>query len=864
MKFKKTFPCGEMENRVQYLRERVRVPAIVHDHEKVRNYQNMNHIVKRITILTGVFAAALGVFFFANNRWNSGQDQAVYMDMEAATLPGITVEMLGRDMNRLYGYRQEMNTTAAGENLTILPEDRALTVNITGGSVTGISYEVRSMDRGRLVEKTDVTDWQQTETGIAAVLPIQNLLTKEREYQLKIQLDTENFGPVYYYTRILWTDSAEHARAMVDLAADFSMKTFDYEQARSLATYLESSPSEDNSTFGHTSIHSSFSQLTWGKLNMQPEGTAEIRLKELDGVMCGIQLSYQAKRQGEGAEETYEVEEDFTMKWNELRIYMMQYDRTVNQIFAGDRSEYSGKRILLGITGDDRLEMVKSAGGKVCAYRVNRDLWSFEPGDRRAVKIFSFRDDDSTDVRSNYDHHDVRILSVEDSGDVDFLVYGYMNRGNHEGENGIAGYHYTASENALEERYFIPYSGSYEQLAADLECLTTQTAGGMLYLYVDHAIYGIDMNSRENMVVADSLTDGTFAVSTDKKRIAWQEGTLYESSALHLMDLETGEKRDVRAGNGEYVRTLGFVGRDLVYGTARAEDVWLVNGRTENLPMYNVRIINDQMEEETSYEKSGTYISEVTVDESRIHLKRVVKTGPHSYMDSPEDTIVCNAELGNGTLEGIGWYASPEKGRVYFVELDEELKSGRSIRFAAPKRVSCEQSDRLELKSNYQLSAMEFYAYGSGHLLKVTTDFSEALQLAYDHMGFVTDKDRNILWDRVKRGNIRNIRDPQSAFAPLARHLDTFTESQVFETENLAVLNARGSSLAQMLYFIDQGIPVAAYTGEGQYLILCGFDQYNVTVFDPQSGELYKAGLNDSTEYFRVRGNDFICAVSLP
>ena len=331
----------------------------------------MNHIVKRIAILSGVFAAALGVFFFANNRWNSGQDQAVYMDMEAASLPSVTVQMLDRDMNRLYGYRQEMNTTAAGETLTILPEDRALTVRITEGTVTGISYEVRSMDRERLVERTEVSDWRQTDDGILAVLPIQNLLTKEREYQLKIQLDTENFGPVYYYTRILWTDAADNARAMVDLAADFSMKTFDYEQARSLTTYLETSPSEDNSTFGHTSIHSSFSQLTWGKLDMQPEANVEIHLKELDGVMCGIQLSYQAKRQGEGGTEIYEVEEDFTMKWNELRIYMMQYDRTVNQIFSGDRSEYSGKRILLGITGDDRVELVKSAGGKVLAYRIN-------------------------------------------------------------------------------------------------------------------------------------------------------------------------------------------------------------------------------------------------------------------------------------------------------------------------------------------------------------------------------------------------------------------------------------------------------------------------------------------------------------
>ena len=824
----------------------------------------MNHIIKRIAILSGVFAAALGVFFFANNRWNSGQDQAVYMDMESATLPGITMQMAGRSMNRLYGYRQEMNTAAAGETLTILPEDRALNIQISGGGVTGIHYEIRSMDRERLVEKTDLTDWQQTENGILAALPIQNLLTKEREYQLKIQLDTENFGPVYYYTRILWTDAAEHASDMINLAADFSTKTFDYEQARSLTTYLETSPSEDNTTFGHTSIHSSFSQLTWGKLGMQPQGNVEIRLKELDGVMCSVQLSYQAKRQGEWGEETYEVEENFTMKWNELRIYLMQYDRTVNQIFAGDRSEYSGKRILLGITGDDRVEAVKSAGGNVTAYRVNRDLWSYASADRRAVKVFSFRDDDSTDVRSNYDHHDIKILSVNDNGDVDFLVYGYMNRGNHEGENGIVGYHYTSAGNALEERYFIPYSGSYEQLESDLDQLASQTESGMLYLYVDHAIYGIDMNSRENMVLADSLVEGTFAVSSDKKRIAWQEDSLYESQTLYLMDLETGETRDIRAGDGDYVRTLGFVGRDLVYGTARAEDTWQVNGRTENLPMYNVRIINDQMQEETSYEKNGSYISEVTVDESRIHLKRVVKTGAHSYAESPEDTIVCNAELENSKLDGIGWFASPEKERVYFVQLDDEIKNGRSIRMQAPKRVSYEQSDRLDLKSNYQLPDMEFYAYGNGHLLKVTTDFSEALQLAYDQMGFVTDENRNILWNRVKRGNIRNIRDVQSAFAPLARHLDSFTESTVYETEKLAVLDARGSSLMQMLYFIDQGIPLAAYTGEGQYLILCGFDQYNVTVYNPQTGELYKAGLNDSTEFFRVRGNDFICAVNLP
>ena len=82
--------------------------------------------------------------------------------------------------------------------------------------------------------------------------------------------------------------------------------------------------------------------------------------------------------------------------------------------------------------------------------------------------------------------------------------------------------------------------------------------------------------------------------------------------------------------------------------------------------------------------------------------------------------------------------------------------------------------------------------------------------------------------------------------------------------DGVTVLDARGCTMLQMLYFIDQGIPVMGYTGEGSYLLLCGFDQYNVTVYDPVSRETYKVGLNDSTEFFRARGNDFVCAVDGP
>lgn len=823
----------------------------------------MKKTLKKAMILAVIFVAAV-IFYFAFNKVNRDQEGNVYASMERAALPVAYVSMYGRDMNCMHGYRQDMGSVTARDSLTILPEDRALGIRLTdySGTILGIRYEIRSLDLQRLVENTRLENWESGENGVTAVLPIQNLLTKEREYLLRLDVETEEYGTVYYYTRIMQTDNP-NVQSMIDLAVDFSARTFDYEQAKSLVTYLETNETEDNSTFGRTTIRSSFSQLTWGRLKMQPVGDVRVTLRELDGVMASIQLNYLTTRQGEEeSAEYYEVEENFTLKWNSLRTYMMDYERSVNQIFQGNQDSYAGKRIMLGITNDNRVGVRRSEGGKVLAFLANRDLWSYDQDERRAVKIFSFRGEEEEDVREGYGRHDIRILDVKDSGDMDFLVYGYMNRGSHEGQMGVVCYHYDESQNAIEERFFIPVQSTYEQLEADVKQLATKTGTDMLYLYVDHAIYGIDLQSNEYMVVADALSEGNYAISADKSRIAWQEGgKLYESKSLNLMDLESGEKKEIHAAEGELVRTLGFVGRDLVYGLAREGDLWLENGRIRDLPMYALEIMNEKMEVETRYEKEGYHISGVSVEESRVHLKRVSKLAGQNYAEAQEDTIVCNAGMGPDQMEGIGWYASQDKGKLYFVQVDNEIRSSRNIKVSMPKRVSYDNSETLELKSNYQLQGMEFYAYGGGQLLGISQDFSEAVQLAYDRMGIVVGQNQQILWSRVNREAIRNIKDPLAAFAPLQYHMDGFSSSKSF-SDGVTLLDARGCSMMQVLYFVDQGIPVLAYTGEEEYLLLCGYDQYNVTVYNPVTRETMKVGLNDGTEYFRLRGNDFVCAIA--
>ena len=48
---------------------------------------------------------------------------------------------------------------------------------------------------------------------------------------------------------------------------------------------------------------------------------------------------------------------------------------------------------------------------------------------------------------------------------------------------------------------------------------------------------------------------------------------------------------------------------------------------------------------------------------------------------------------------------------------------------------------------------------------------------------------------------------------------------------------------------------------EGGYELIAGYDQYNVTIFNPETKEARKMGLNDASQYFSSVGNDFVCGL---
>ena len=825
----------------------------------------MKRTLQKAGILFLIFIAAL-VIYFVSARNTMEKENTVYTSMEEPSLPVVYTKLNGKEINCLHGYMQDMGNQAARDSISVLPENRELGIKITeyGNTITGISYEVRNLSLDRLIERTDITEWDSSEGITTAVLPIQNLLMRNEPYYLTLNVSTSE-SQIRYYTRIVWPDN-NYAYDMVSLAEEFSRKSLDYEQARELVSYLETNDTEDNSSLGHVTIRASFSHLTWDGLDVEMAGEPQVTLQEFDGIMGQVKVRYTvAITESDNTRTLVDTEDNFTMKWNEKRIYLMNYERNANEMFTGEREAFSGKRILLGITNDNMIKSVKSPKSRYLAFKTGGDLWCYDQTDNELVRIFTFDSSKDDGVRSRYDRHDVKILSVQEDGTVDFLVYGYMNRGKYEGRMGVIYYSYDAEKDTVNEKFYLASSESFEKVREDVNNLSYLSQNSMMYLMLEGSVYGIDLKSNESLVVAQGLTKGSFAVSGDGSRIAWQDGaSLYESEKVHVMDFNTAQKQEIAGAEGDFVRVLGFVGNDLIYGFSSSGDKWIVNGRTKGMPMYAMYIVDNEMQVESEYRKDGIYISDVVAEDGRIHLKRLVRLSENQYMYQDQDTIVCNQKVDDGELKGIGYFASQDRGRVYYVQADSDL-NGDKVDISAPKAFSYEFSSTLDISYASTAEAdtgMVFHAYGGGHYLGSSRSFSTAVDMAYGQMGFVTDGNQHIVWDRINRGPIRNIKSPVEEARKMTKYLESFDGSRMYE-EGLILIDAGGCSLNQILYYIDKGIPVIAYVDAGRYVLLSGYDQYNVTLYDPQTQETTKMGLNDATEYFKVLQNDFLCALTV-
>lgn len=840
----------------------------------------MKRAIIKGVLLGCIFALALMVLSRVMNQGNTDMTT----EMGEATYPVLSMYVGAYRVGSLHGYAQSMECAYLRDNLQPIGEDRKIDVKMDtyGRGIDNIAFEVRSLDGERLVESTLVEEYENREDEISFSITLKDLIENDTEYMLVFLVTPENSAPIRYYSRIILSESL-HIREKLDYIMDFHERTFDKDAAAELTKYLESNAEGDNTTFHKVTIHSSFNQVTWGDLPVRRVSEPCIIIRELAEQTGSFHMEYLVNIKNGKQTDYYRVNEFYRIRYTPDRMYLLDFERTMEQVFDEESDVYINDKIVLGITGEE-VVLKESDGGNVFAFTVADKLYSYNVTDNKLARLFSFygNTEELQDARSAYDRHDIRVLTVDETGNILFLVYGYMNRGRHEGCVGVALYAYNSMTNTVEEMAYVPYDKSYELLKMDIEELSYLSRTGIYYFMLDGSVYAVDVRTLSLQTVVTGLKEGGYHVSESNQMLVWQEGNdLYAASELVLMNLNTQKQTKIGAGAGEYISVVGFMGEDLIYGLARKRDVRENSTGITTFPMYCLKIQSDDGNVLKTYQKENVYVVESEITENQLTLSRVVYDAEsESYVPTQDDQIMNTEEVRDGS-NVLSFAVTETYETICQITVKEEIDA-RGLMRLTPKEILFE-GNRSVGELGEGPSEDYFYVYGKNGIENLYVNPGRAVELAYRVAGVVVDDDGDYVWRRETRSTRNQIMaitenavtesdsslavclDTILKYEGISRNTqrrlnqgDTVMDILKSDLQDDTILDLTGCSLDAVLYYVNKDIPVLAMLEDGNAVLITGFNELNIVVMDPVAGTLEKRGMNDSTEWLSENGNQFI------
>ena len=838
------------------------------------------------TILTGLYLTVvfIAALFGISAVMNNGNTDMT-MEMGDATFPIVTMQIDEYQVDRLHGYSGNMDISYLRDTILPIGEDRniSFTIDTYEKIIEAISFEVRSINGERLVESTEIENYNTINKKIKCKITLKDLISPGDEYMFVLMLKPAREDTIRYYTRIIQSEEL-YINEKLSYVLDFHNRTFDKEKAAEITKYLESNSEGDNSTFHKVTIHSSFKQVTWGELQVERISEPVVDIKELEKNTGSFLLEYMVITRSGRTKTYYQVSEYYRIRYTPERMYLLDFERKMTQIF--DDASLENDKIVLGIV-DKNIEIEESDGGNVFAFISSNKLYSYNVTDQKLARIFSFYNegDGITDLRSSYSRHNIKILNVDETGNVEFIVYGYMKRGRHEGEVGVSVNFYSSMTNTVEEQVYIPYDRSYELLENDIESLAYVNNSGICYLMLEGSVYGINLESRGCSIIISGLNEDDYKVSKSNKMLVWQDGgNRYNCTCLKLLNLGTGIETEINAGRGEYISLIGFMEEDLIYGLARQSDIVNNYSNTTIFPMYCLKIQGDDGALLKNYRENGIYVTDSVISGNQINLSRVTRneeTG--EYLATSDDQIMSTEKATDKNNNVISVITELYETLVE-IAVKEEIDI-RTLKKLTPREVIFEGERQIAMREN-EITSERYYVYDKNGIDGIFSDAGKAVIYAYDNAGVVVDDEGDYIWKRSARSTRNQIMaitgeevtehrtslsvclDSILKFEGISRRTEYLLEqgntvTSILEAslKDVQVLNLTGCSLDAVLYYVNQDIPVLAMLQDGNAVLIVGFNELNIVVMDPLTGTVYKKGMNDSTQWLEENGNNFITYV---
>lgn len=829
-------------------------------------------IIKSITLVLAFFLGIISTSFFYNK---GNLDMTSHMP--EATLPILYFEEDGEYTNPTYGYTSDADASCMRNGIVPLDGDRVVKIALEkyNSEIKSVDYEVRSLDMERLIQNGSIEDQEESGSYLTGTVKVKDLLEDSKEYLLIFHVDLETCEDVRYFVRIS-NSSYDLIRDCTEFAKEFHDATLDPDTIYPITQYLETDTSRKTESLAYVDIHSRYKTVIWDQMSVKELQEPIVTYLELDPDVVALNMEYQVAYENEkGENELYQVKDYFRIRQTNIRTYLLDYERTAERIFSADDQVFEKNSLNLGIQWED-VSYLANEEGSVVNFIVSDELWSYDVAQNKLSKVFSFKN--GNDRRGLHDEFEIQLVNIQDSGSMDFIVKGYMNRGRHEGELGIAVMRYDSLTNTTEELLFIKSEKCADLLKKTVGELLYISYDDQMYLSCEGDIYVIDLKEKSAEVLTENLSRENYQISREGDMLAWRYGEdRFQSTKITTMDMKTGTRHTYEASQGEYIRPLGFSGDDFIYGVCLESDVSEDFAGNTLFPLRCVKIVNNKGESlrDFDYFSKGKYVVSAEVQNNRIDLQCVTRSADGTYEETLAEAITSTEEEVNSliTLQAVKDSVKREEQILHY-----EIQADGKRKNVTPKQVLFEDNRVLSLERGERT---EFHAYGRGRVLGIYQELCRAIPDAYEKMGVVTDQKGQIVWERGSRkarvslglssgtepvsaqnsveAGLRLLLEQEGVYPDVRKLLDEGMSPYRILKQNskMQVENFTGCSLSTMLYYISQGNYVFVMEDADHGKIITGYDGQNLTVLDALSGEAETISQKDAAEAYEASGNVF-------
>lgn len=809
-----------------------------------RNLRTIRGVIV-VIILAIVSSTVVAVLNYKNQQENK-EPPAEYVTMPDSVLPDVSFVYEDMTLNSVQGYAQSMDMNLVRGNITPVANDMKIPVIITlqSSDVTAISFQIRSLGDGKLLEDTEVSGWSLNGNEIYVELSLSTLIETDTEYLLDLILATDTHGDIHYYTRIKCGEQ-KSVLELVQFAKDFSEATINKTESILVSYMLSKTPkTEDSLTY--VDLNSRYKLLTWGGINPERTSEYEISMTELGEEQISLNLEYTVKVIDDNTISTYKVNEFYCLRMRSSQVYILNFFRTMKEVKEVNKLVLENKKVNLGMIEED-IQTVNSTKGAYIAFTYDKGLWLYEQETGQLLCLYS----DSSIGNESYD---IQITAVQEDGTVTFAVYGYVGRGELEGKNLLSWFVYNRGTNSLSRVFEIPLMQTYEFLIGEQLLSTYGTQSGDCYLRLNEGIYCVKNGSQLLDVIASNVLENGFFQNEAGNIIAWQD-----DKNIAILNMETGAMKKITAESGEFISIQGLNGDNLVYGIGKTTDEGVLSDGTTITPFYALVIMNEEGEEVHRYENSSCYIESTTIETGRIVIERLQKKEEGIYESISYDVLLSTSSSTENAYVKISSSTNKRFRNEIVLQITNATSQTVKATGRLPKLLK-QESVEIELKNQTVLSGI-YQVYADGGLLLQTHDIAEAIQVAFDKAGVVTGENLSVYWSRSVRKNYVLLSYENRHEDNLAENLLNCMEVMVqtvggnadlvskewtksgdvgqtlIDVLNKEIINIQGVTVAEMLYYIDEKSPVLIQLGDTSAILLVGYSGNNVMVYD-SSGTL--------------------------